>query len=287
MASPTTAPHGRSTEVATEAERKPAAEMLASAASSESTLTDAQRTTLSLLREYGALSDQLATSLRMDADDIPNIVQRIVSLDQRLYRSAEHLLAELNRRKRVEKIMERAAAKHTALLHRAANMQHAVTALDDAIRRARDSLRRTDHVKQLGRKVSVVQVLKLAQQVSYSNAAPSGEHALNAAAREGFRRGWGTPAPQQHMLTASRFAEVTRRVLEVGDEADELPSSSEVAPLGGESVGWQPGDPLPVVQSGWRPGDPLGTQPSGEAHEPQPKRQKVLFEFGDDDDDDD
>ena len=64
------------------------------------------------------------------------------------------------------------------------------------------------------------QVVQLAEQVSYSNAAPSGEHALGVASQDGFRRGWGTPAPQQHMLVASAFADLKRQQMAAASSRD-------------------------------------------------------------------
>ena len=57
-----------------------------------------------------------------------------------------------------------------------------------------------DEHQKSGRAVTAAALVQYAERVSYSNAAPIGTAALETAAKDGFRGGWGTPAPQQHKI---------------------------------------------------------------------------------------
>ena len=104
--------------------------------------------------------------------------------------------------------------------------------------------------------------------MSYSNAAPVGAAALETAAKDGFRGGWGTPAPQQHMLAVSRFSELTRRAAAGGAGGV---GGAEAGARGGAAAAqeapavpaeaWVPGMPIPGPPADWKPGMPVRRRP--------------------------
>ncbi|KAL1504315.1 hypothetical protein AB1Y20_010721 [Prymnesium parvum] len=174
------------------------------------------------VREYRALVEQLYDVLRSpDATTAPHeLAARIVATDEQLHLALAQTLEERRRRERTESLRQQAEARQTALLLLAHRVQKAETKLAALLEQSRDALARADDAERSGRRPTVAQVLQYAEAVSYSNGAPCGAAALAAAARDGFRGGWGTPAPQQHMLAVSQFGLLHRAKAAAGGEGE-------------------------------------------------------------------
>ena len=147
----------------------------------------------------------------------------------------------------------------------ASKLQHTETQLSTLVAQAQEALATTDESLRVGRKVSAAALIEYAERVSYSNAAPVGAAALETAAKDGFRGGWGTPAPQQHMLAVSCFSELARRAVagSAGNQAvgggggAAAPQESSAVP-----TTWTPGMPIPGPPPDWRPGMPIPGPPA-------------------------
>ena len=225
---------------------------------------------MDLLREYRGLVDTLTTNLQTGDDEaVPAVLERIVAVDTSLQQKAGELLAKRAQRERAAVLSKRAAERRAELLQLASKLQRTETGLGVVAARAREALSSANEAQRHdGRAVSAEAIVQYAERVSYSNAAPFGELAMASAAKDGFRGGWGTPAPQQHMLAVSRFAEISRRVAASDDQAPQVspPPANAGAPepsSGGPVPGWKPGDPIPAPPAGWKPGDPIPAPPSG------------------------
>lgn len=179
------------------------------------------------MRQYRALVDQLYEGLRAPGAALSPLAltSRIISTDEHLHASLALLLEKKQRHERAEKLRKRAEEKQTALLVLATRMQKAEASLASLIDRARESIERADQAASSGRSPTVAQIVAFAERVSYSNAAPCGSSALAIAAKDGFRGGWGTPAPQQHMLALSRFVTMQRR--NTAGNVEEEPSAAD------------------------------------------------------------
>lgn len=180
---------------------------------------------MDLIREYRGLVDTLTTSLQTgDEEAVPTVLERIVAVDTSLQQKAGVLLAARAQRERTAVLSKRAAERRAELLQLASKLQRTETGLNVVAARARAALSSADEAQRLdGRAVSAEALVHYAERVSYSNAAPFGEVAMTSAAKDGFRGGWGTPAPQQHMLAVSRFVEISRRVASSDDGPSEAP----------------------------------------------------------------
>jgi hypothetical protein len=99
-----------------------------------------------------------------------------------------------------------AAARRESLHKLATRMLSDVVELDELISEARRALERADAARVSTRHVSPAAIVEYAERVSYSSAAPLGAAAFEGARRQGWYQGWGTPAPQQHMLANAHFA---------------------------------------------------------------------------------
>ena len=221
---------------------------------------------MDLLREYRGLVDTLTTNLQTGDDEaVPAVLERIVAVDTSLQQKAGVLLAERAQRERTAVLSKRAAKRRAELLQLASKLQRTETGLGVVAARAREALSSADE-RHDGRAVSAEALMQYAERVSYSNAAPFGQLAMASAAKDGFRGGWGTPAPQQHMLAVSRFAEISRRVAAPDDEAPRVSSAAAEAlgpSTGGAPPGWKLGDPIPAPPAVWKPGDPIPAPPTG------------------------
>lgn len=165
------------------------------------------------VREYRGLVEQLYECLRApnsSASSPHELTARIIATDERLQLSLGQLIEERTRRERADKVREQAEERQVSLLLLATRMQKAEANLATLIERSKEVLRDADAKVASDRHPTVQQVLEYAERVSYSNAAPIGAAAMEIAAKDGFRGGWGTPAPQQHMLAVSRFAMMQR-----------------------------------------------------------------------------
>ena len=175
----------------------------------------ASSSTLDTIHNYQSTVDELITALKSPessgSPSVLSIVERLTQTDERLQSSAAALLAARDERERAAALEEAAEERQVYLLELAAEMQRAESELAAVGERAREVLERADASREPGRDAGTKAVIAYAERISWSNAAPVGDVAWTVGAREGFRRGWGTPAPQQDMLKASRFEEIRRR----------------------------------------------------------------------------
>ena len=233
-------------------------------------------TTLGHLAEYRGIVDALTKLLDDEAAaDVPAVLERLAAVDTHLQQSASRLLDERAQRERTVALSESAGERRTELLQLASKLQRTETQLSTLAAQAREALEATDESHRLGRKVSAAALIEYAERVSYSNAAPVGAAALETAAKDGFRGGWGTPAPQQHMLAVSRFCELTRRAAAGGPAASAQDGAAAAAhapaalsdtwtpglPIPGPPADWKPGMPVPGPPPGWKPGMPVPGPP--------------------------
>ena len=120
-------------------------------------------------------------------EDLSQIVQDFIEAEGNL----QVHLAELHEAAPGEVPPHRRAAAAAAEL--TADLQRAELALLAAEALADAELRRPSA------EVPAAAVLNLASHLGPSAAPPRSQHAFNAAAAEGFRHGWGLPAPPQHL----------------------------------------------------------------------------------------
>ena len=229
--------------------------------------------TLAHLAEYSGLVDTLTKKLLDgDEDAAAGVLERIVAVDTSLQQSASVLLDERAQSGRAASLAASASERRSELLQLATKLQRTEAQLGTLAARARETLATTDESLRVGRKVSAAALVEYAERVSYSNAAPVGTTALDTAAKDGFRGGWGTPAPQQHMMAVSRFGELARRGGgDGGGGADANPGTDaalgaaedEGSGAAGEAPteAWRPGMPIPAPPAGWQPGMPIPGPP--------------------------
>jgi hypothetical protein len=161
-----------------------------------------------LLSSFSALCEELHAKLGAgDETSAHDLVCRLLETDAHLKTSATALLRARNSRAEYQKLQQCAEDKQSALLALASRLHSADVRLAGVIERARDALAAADAGQASTRPPApAATFVELAERVSYSNAAPCGQLAYEGAAKAGFYQGWGTPAPQQHMLAASHFA---------------------------------------------------------------------------------
>lgn len=193
------------------------------------------------LRSYLARAERLHDALRA-GDGVDEHLSQVFEADESLQRCATSLVEECAARDLAAADAASARDRTAALLEVASRLQSDDSSLTEAIRRGQEAVEAADAAGAC----TVEQVVQLAEQVSYSNAAPTGEHALGVAAQDGFRRGWGTPAPQQHMLVSSAFADLHRqqRAAVPGDDVTPAPMQTD-APISS----WDQIAPQPVAPS--------------------------------------
>ena len=198
-------------------------------------MASSSQSTLDTIHNYQSTVDELITALKSPessgSPSVLSIVERLAQTDERLQSSSAALLAARDERERAAALEEAAEERQVYLLELAAEMQRAESELAAVGERAREVLERADASREPGRDAGTKAVIAYAERISWSNAAPVGDVAWTVGAREGFRRGWGTPAPQQDMLKASRFEEIRRRP-EGGAAAP--PAADDDAPAGAE-----------------------------------------------------
>ena len=139
---------------------------------------------LRLLDEY-----EIAANALIANKDLTNIAKHIAKLDEKINQARKrtqkrNALAtqRANAQNKVEKKLKIAAQLQTIEYQiKEAELQ--------ALKLADEPARRLD----------LDQLERFAHQVSFSSMAPL-PHAFDEFAKQGFRNGWGTPAPQQHML---------------------------------------------------------------------------------------
>ena len=158
------------------------------------------------LKSYLARAERLHDALRV-GNGVDERLAHVFEADESLQRLAAGLVEECAAGDLAAADAASARDRAAALLEVASRLQSDESRLSEAIRRGQEAVDAADAAGTC----TVEQVVQLAEQVSYSNAAPSGEHARGVAAQDGFRRGWGTPAPQQHMLVSSAFADLHRQ----------------------------------------------------------------------------
>ena len=127
-------------------------------------------------------------------------------------------------------LRDQAEQRQTSLLGHATRMQGVEADLASVLERSHEALARADAATVSSRKVSVAQLMDYAERVSYSNAAPVGAVAMAAGSKDGFRGGWGTPMPQQHMLAVSRFAAMNRQTAPDSAGAPPAPAPAASVP---------------------------------------------------------
>lgn len=178
-------------------------------AASASSASASQRAVLVDLQKYRQLSENLFAALRTGRPEAQALVEELVDVEDRMHGAVGMLLAEHEQSFRASQAEGAAAERLTALLRLATQRQRAEARLEAAIKSSHEALAAT--ASDVNRPLSVPQVVACAEQVSYSTAAPCGQNVLDSAAKGGFRGGWGTPAPQQHMVRASVFAALHRQ----------------------------------------------------------------------------
>ncbi len=161
---------------------------------------------LAHLQAYRESTEQLFEALRAGSS-IEEPFERLLAVDEGLQSAAVRLIAEADAMQAAAASRERALERDASFLRTASSAQRAEEQLARVIERAHSALATADGLAN----ASVDDLVHAAERVSYSSAAPTSEHAFGVAARDGFRRGWGTPAPQQHMLACSRFAALGRQ----------------------------------------------------------------------------
>ena len=171
--------------------------------------SSAQHIVLTDLHRYRQLSESLFAALRAGRPEAHSLVKNLLDLEERMHGGVRVRLAERERCSRASQAEAAADERLAALLRLATQRQRTEATLDAAIGRSHEAIAASERAA--ARPLSVSEVVECAERVSYSNAAPYGQSALEAAARGGFRGGWGTPAPQQHMVKASVFAALQRQ----------------------------------------------------------------------------
>jgi len=130
-------------------------------------------------------------------------IERVLSCSTELHAGVMAAFHERDARRRCGKLHARAAVRQSELLALAHSMRTADVRLDCVVRRSRDALADADASAASARHVPPTMIVECAERVSYSNAAPCGDAAFEGARRHGWYHGWGSPAPQQHMLANS------------------------------------------------------------------------------------
>jgi hypothetical protein len=152
-------------------------------------------------------AEDLHARLTSGEGDLGNLPAQLLGADAALRGEARRLLERRDMQTKATQLLAAAEQRQAALVHLATRMQKAEMALADTISRARDALAASDaSASSGGAGVPPATLIEYAERVSYSNAAPCSQTAYDGAIKKHFFQGWGTPAPQQNMLGASRFA---------------------------------------------------------------------------------
>ena len=171
--------------------------------------------TLDTIHNYQSTVDELITALKSPessgSPSVLSIVERLAQTDERLQSppacaaARDATAASARRRSR----RRRKAAGY--LLELAAEMQRAESSSRRSASAAREVLERADASREPGRDAGIEGGDRVRRAHQLVERGAGRRRGVDGGSKEGFRRGWGTPAPQQHMLAASRSAEIGKR----------------------------------------------------------------------------
>ena len=199
------------------------------------------------------------------------LVNELLTIDERLQSAAGAAFDAHDSQKRAESLARRTDEQQHELLTIGHSMHDAEMRMGETVLASQEALAKADKSKASDRHVPVSTIVEYAERISYSNAAPVGDVAFEGARQQGFFNGWGTPAPQQHMLALAHFARPTVPSSSTNQAAGGAAPTSK-APSFSESA-------AAVATTTAREADSGTRDPSKRAH--------VSLELNSDDDDDD